>query len=49
MHDLEQQMNDGSHRRGFFHRIAALSALGLFGLATPAQAQPAPSEGPNWP
>jgi len=50
MHDLEQQIKDGSHRRGFFHRIAAFSALGLFGLgATEARAQTAPSDGPNWP
>jgi hypothetical protein len=50
MQDFDQQMTDGSHRRGFFGRIAAFSALGLFGLAaTPARAQPAPSDGPNWP
>ena len=49
MHDLEQQMKDGSHRRGFFRRIGAFSALGLFGLVSPAQAQPAASDGPNWP
>jgi hypothetical protein len=36
--------------RGFFHRIAAFSALGLFGLAaTPARAQSTPSSGPDWP
>jgi hypothetical protein len=55
MHDLnqhktEQDMTDGSHRRGFFGRIAAFSALGLVGFAaTAARAQPAPSDGPDWP
>ena len=45
-----QDQNNVAHRRGFFGRIAAFSTLGLFGLAaTPAQAQPAASDGPNWP
>ena len=46
----DEKMTDGSHRRGFFGRIAAFSALGLIGLAaTPARAQPASSDGPDWP
>jgi hypothetical protein len=50
MSDLDQQTTDGSHRRGFFGRIAAFSALGLFGLATTAaRAQPVPAGGPDWP
>jgi hypothetical protein len=38
-------------RRGFFGRIAAMSAFGMFGLTTAARAQPAPAQGdgPNWP
>src|SRR5581483_11424400 len=43
------QDTDVSHRRGFFGRIAAASALGLFGLAGTAQAQTAPADGPDWP
>jgi hypothetical protein len=39
-----------SHRRGFFGRMAGLSALGIFGFGvTPANAQPAQGDGPNWP
>jgi len=50
MQDNDQNSTDGSHRRGFFGRIAAFSALGLVGLAaTPARAQPAASDGPDWP
>jgi hypothetical protein len=45
----EQNRTDGTPRRSFFG-MAAMSALGLFGLAaTPARAQPAPSDGPDWP
>lgn len=44
----DQHPTDVPHRRSFFARIAGLSALGLFGVST-AQAQPAPSDGPNWP
>jgi hypothetical protein len=45
-----QDQNNVAHRRGFFGRIAAFSTLGLFGLAaTPARAQAAASDGPNWP
>jgi hypothetical protein len=37
-------------RRGFFGRVAAMTALGLSGLATaPPLAQAAPSDGLNWP
>jgi hypothetical protein len=39
----------GTPRRNFFG-LAAMSALGLFGLAaSQAQAQPAPADGPDWP
>ena len=48
MSDIKQDTTDVPHRRSFFGRIAGLSALGLFGVAT-AKAQPAPSDGPNWP
>jgi hypothetical protein len=48
MRDPDQHTTDGTPRRGFFG-VAALSALGLFGLATAARAQPAPSDGPDWP
>ena len=49
MRDLDQPTTDGTPRRSFFG-FAAMSALGLFGLAaTTARAQPAPSDGPNWP
>jgi hypothetical protein len=50
MRDLDQQTADVTPRRGFFGRIAALSALGLFGLAaTTARAQPAQADGQDWP
>ncbi|HEY4264225.1 MAG TPA: hypothetical protein VGM72_02830 [Micropepsaceae bacterium] len=48
MRDLNQRTTEGTPRRGFFG-LAALSAFGLFGLATSAGAQPAPSDGPDWP
>src|ERR1700694_1428154 len=49
MRDLDQDTTDGTPRRSFFG-IAAMSALGLFGLATATpRAQPAPSDGPDWP
>src|ERR1700704_289606 len=49
MRDSHQPTADGTPRRNFFG-IAAMSALGLFGLATAtASAQPAPSDGPDWP
>ena len=50
MRDLNEHTTDVTPRRGFFGRIAAMSALGLFGLATTsARAQPAQSDGPDWP
>jgi hypothetical protein len=49
MSDLSQPATEVPPRRSFFG-IAALSALGLFGFATTtARAQPAPSDGPDWP
>lgn len=49
MEDLNQDTTEVAPRRSFFG-IAAMSALGLFGIAaTAARAQPAPSDGPNWP
>jgi len=49
MRDLDHDMIDNTPRRSFFG-IAAISALGLFGFATSAaRAQPAPSDGPDWP
>jgi len=48
MRDLDEKTD--THRRSFFGRIGALSALGLFGVAaTTARAQSAPSDGPDWP
>jgi hypothetical protein len=45
----DQPTTDGTPRRSFFG-MAAMSALGLFGFATTAaRAQPAASDGPNWP
>jgi hypothetical protein len=50
MQDLDRPVTDVTPRRGFFGHIAALSALGLAGLAsTPARAQPAAGDGPDWP
>ena len=50
MSEHDQNNSDATPRRGFFSRMAAMSAFGLFGLAaTPAQAQPAAGDGPNWP
>jgi hypothetical protein len=50
MRDLDQPTTDITPRRSFFRRIAAMSALGLFGFsAAPARAQSAPSDGPDWP
>ncbi len=43
------QQTDIPHRRSFFGRIAAASALGLFGLANTVRAQTAPADGPDWP
>jgi hypothetical protein len=50
MHDPDQYTTDVTPRRSFFRRIAAMSALGLFGFATTAaRAQTAPADGPDWP
>jgi hypothetical protein len=50
MPDLDQHAMNVTARRGFFGRIAAMSALGLSGLATTAvRAQTGPAEGPDWP
>src|SRR5882724_12203239 len=50
MCELDQVTTDITARRGFFGRIAAMSAVGLFGLAAnTARAQPAPADGPDWP
>src|SRR5260370_13532587 len=50
MRDPNQHTTDVTARRSFFGRIAAMSALGLFGFATtPPRAQPAQSDGPDWP
>jgi hypothetical protein len=50
MGDLTEETTEVTARRGFFGRIAAASALGLFGFAsTTARAQLAPADGPDWP
>jgi hypothetical protein len=50
MRDLNELTTDVTPRRRFFGRIAAMSALGLFGFAaTTVRAQPAQSDGPDWP
>ena len=50
MRDLDPDTSDVTPRRSFFGRIAAVSALGLFGFATAtARAQPAQSDGLDWP
>jgi hypothetical protein len=51
MGDLNQHTTtDVTPRRGFFGRIAAMSALGLFGFAaTTARVQAAESDGLDWP
>ncbi|HLH97812.1 MAG TPA: hypothetical protein VKW08_22095 [Xanthobacteraceae bacterium] len=50
MPDLDQLNFDLTPRRGFFSRIAGLSALGLLGFApAPARAQTAHADGPEWP
>ena len=49
MRDLDQT-TDVTPRRSFFGRIAAMSALALFGFAsTTVRAQAAESDGPDWP
>jgi hypothetical protein len=50
MRDLNQDTTEITPRRRFFGRIAAMSALGLFGFATTAvRAQAAESDGLDWP
>jgi hypothetical protein len=50
MSDLSRETIEVTPRRSFFGRIAAMAALGLSGLAAAsARAQPAQSDGPNWP
>ena len=50
MRDLDQPSTDVPPRRSFFGLVAAMSTLGLFGVAaTTARAQPAASDGPDWP
>ena len=45
-----QQTTDVTPRRGFFSRIAGMSAFGLFGFAaTTMRAQAVESDGPDWP
>jgi hypothetical protein len=45
-----QESTDVTPRRRFFGRMAAMSALGLFGFAPGAgRAQTAQSDGPDWP
>jgi hypothetical protein len=48
MRDPNQQTSDVTPRRSFFGRIAAMSALGLFGLAT-TRAHADQSDGADWP
>jgi hypothetical protein len=50
MRNLNQPTTNVMPRRSVFGRIAAMSALGLFGFVTAtARAQPAQSDGPDWP
>jgi hypothetical protein len=50
MRESDHQTSDVTPRRGFFGRIAAMSTLGLLGLATGAmRAQADPADGPDWP
>jgi hypothetical protein len=50
MRDLNQQTSDVTPRRSFFGRIAAMSALGLFGLATATtRAHADQSDSADWP
>jgi hypothetical protein len=47
---MQHTRDDVAPRRSFFGRIAAVSALGLFGFASgAARAQTAQSDGPDWP
>jgi hypothetical protein len=50
MRDFNQHTTEVTPRRRFFGRVAAMSALGLFGFAAiRARAEPAQSDGPDWP
>ena len=50
MSESDRPTTELTHRRSFFGRIAGLSALGLFGIATAAErAQAAAADGPDWP
>jgi hypothetical protein len=50
MRDLNEQTSDVTPRRNFFGRVAAMSAFGLFGLATATtRARADQSDGPDWP
>jgi hypothetical protein len=49
MHDLDQHATDVAPRRSFFRRIAAMSALGLFGVATTTVRAETAADGPDWP
>jgi hypothetical protein len=50
MSDTIDGTTEVTPRRGFFGRIAAASAIGLFGVAsTTAGVQAAPADGPDWP
>jgi hypothetical protein len=50
MGDRVEETTGVTARRGFFGRIAAASALGLFGFAsTSARVQAAPADDPDWP
>src|SRR5438477_5677750 len=47
MEEQMQRTTDVTARRGFFSRIAAMSAFGLFGFATSTVR--AQADGPDWP
>ena len=50
MGDRIEDTNEVTARRGFFARIAAASALGMFGFAAnTARVEAAPADGPDWP
>jgi len=50
MGDRIEDTNEVTERRGFFARIAAASALGMFGFAaTTARVEAAPADGADWP
>src|SRR5690348_5850463 len=50
MREVDQHTVEVTPRRSFFGRIAAMSALGLVGVAAATtRAQSAASDGPDWP